>query len=114
MANPLRITKGEAAVGAIQIGTGDTVYGTDAGTVAINPASIATVSRAATTFTLTGAKAGDVLVMNPPANLNDDLLFVGCAVTGTDEGTVYLYNPTGEAINDTEKTWTYLRIDMSE
>jgi hypothetical protein len=41
--------------------------------------------------------------MNPPADLNDDLLFVGCAVTGTDEGTVYLYNPTGGSINDTAK-----------
>jgi len=113
MGNPLRITKGEAAVGAIQIGTGDTVYGTDAGTVSIDPASISTVSRAATTFTLAGAKTGDILVMNPPADLNDDLLFVGCAVTGDNEGTVYLYNPTGGSVNDTAKTWTYLRIDMN-
>lgn len=113
MGNPLRITKGEAAVGAMQIGSGDTVYGTDAGTVSINPASIASVTRVGTTFTLTGAKTGDILIMNPPADLNDDLLFVGCAVTGDNEGTVYLYNPTGGGIDDTAKTWTYLWIDMN-
>ena len=40
MGNPLRITKGEAAVGAMQIGTGDMVYGTDAGTVEIGRAHV--------------------------------------------------------------------------
>jgi hypothetical protein len=111
MANALRITKGEASMGAVQVGTGDTVYGFDFGTVSINPASIAATSRGATTFTLTGAKTGDVLVMNPPSGLNDDLVFAGCAVTGTSEGTVYLYNPTGSAIDDAAATWTYLWID---
>jgi hypothetical protein len=111
MANALRITKGEASMGAVVVGTGDTVYGFDFGTVSINPASISATSRGATTFTLTGAKVGDVLVMNPPSGLNDDLVFVGCAVTGASEGTVYLYNPTGSAIDDTAATWTYLWID---
>ena len=111
MANPLRITKGEAAVGALVVGTGDTVYGMDFGTIAINPASIPTVSRAATTFTITGAKVGDVLVCNPPATLNDDLLFVGAAITADNTATVYLYNPTASPIDDAVGTWTYLWID---
>ncbi len=111
MPNALRITKGEASMGAVQVGTGDVVYGFDFGTTSINPASIATVSRGATTFTLTGAKVGDVLVCNPPAGLNDDLLYVGCAITAADTATVYLYNPTGSAIDDAAGTWTYLWID---
>jgi hypothetical protein len=111
MANALRITKGEAAVGALQVGTLDTVYGFDFGTVSINPASIAATTRGATTFTITNAKVGDVLVMNPPAGLNDDLVFAGCAITAADTATVYLYNPTAGAIDDAAATWTYLWID---
>ena len=34
-----RLTRGEAAVGALQIGDNDTVYGIEFGTVAIDPAS---------------------------------------------------------------------------
>jgi sarcosine oxidase gamma subunit len=111
MANPLRITKGEAAVGAIIIGSGDTVYGTDFGTASVNPASIPATSRVATTFTITGAKVGDVLVVNPPADLNDDLLFVGAAITADNTATVYLYNPTADEIDDSARTYTYLWID---
>lgn len=111
MPNALRITKGEASMGAVQVGTGDVVYGFDFGTVSIDPASIAATTRVGTDFTLTGAKVGDVLVLNPPAGLNDDLIFAGAAVTADNTGTVYLYNPTAGAINDTARTWTYLWID---
>lgn len=83
------------------------------GTVSIDPGSIATVTRAGTTFALPGAKAGDVLVMQPPAALNDDLLFVGCDVTADDVGTVYLYNPTGSGIDDTARTWRWFLIDAT-
>jgi hypothetical protein len=113
MPNPLRITKGEAAVGAIQIGTGDTVYGTDMGTVSVNPASINATTRGTVTFTLTGAKVGDIIVCNPPADLNDDLIFCGATVTADDTVTIYLYNPTGGAINDGATTWSYLWIDLT-
>jgi hypothetical protein len=113
MANPLRITKGDAAVGGLVIGTGDTVYGTDAGTVSINPASIGATTRVGTTFTITGAKVGDILVMNPPAALNDDLIFAGCAITADDTATVYLYNPTAGSIDDAAQTWSYLWIDFN-
>jgi hypothetical protein len=74
----------------------------------LNPPSIATVSRGSVTFTLTGARAGDAIVVNPPAGLNDDLVFCGAAVTANDTVTVYLYNPTGGAIDDTAQTWTYI------
>lgn len=79
--------------------------------VAINPASIAANSRGAITFTLTGAAVGDSISMQPPAALHDDLLFVGCRVTGADQGTVYLYNPTGAPIDDAETTWTVTWMD---
>ena len=108
-----RLTRGEAAVGALQIGDNDTVYGIEFGTVAIDPASISTVSRGATTFTLTGAATTDIIIVNPPSDLNDDLIFAGAAVTAADTVSIYLYNPTGSAINETSKTFSYCWIDTT-
>ena len=40
-----RLSKGEVAVGALQVGDNDTVYGIEFGTVAIDPASINATTR---------------------------------------------------------------------
>jgi hypothetical protein len=109
-----RLTKGEAAVGALQIGDNDMVYGIEYGTVAIDPASINATSRGGTTFTLTGAATTDIIIVNPPADLNDDLIFAGAAVTATDTVTIYLYNPTASGINESSRTFSYCWIDTTE
>lgn len=108
-----RISKGEVAVGALVVGDNDTVYGIEFGTVALNPGSISTVSRGTVTFTLTGAATTDIIIMNPPATLNDDLIFAGARVTSADTVTVYLYNPTGGSIDDGQLTWSYVWIDTT-
>lgn len=108
-----RISKGEVAVGALVVGDNDTVYGIEFGTVALDPGSISTVSRGTVTFTLTGAATTDIIIMNPPATLNDDLIFAGARVTSANTVTVYLYNPTGGSINDGELTWSYVWIDTT-
>jgi hypothetical protein len=109
-----RLTKGEAAVGALQIGDNDMVYGIEFGTVAIDPASINATTRGATTFTLTGAATTDIIIVNPPADLNDDLIFCGAAVTAEDTVSIYLYNPTASAINQASATFSYCWIDTTE
>ena len=109
-----RLTKGEAAVGALQIGDNDTVYGIEFGTVAIDPTSLGATTRGATTFTLTGAATTDIIIVNPPADLNDDLIFCGAAVSADDTVSIYLYNPTASAINDTARTFSYVWIDTTE
>ena len=108
-----RLTKGEAAVGALQIGDNDMVYGIEFGTVAIDPANLNATTRGATTFTLTGAATTDIIIVNPPSDLNDDLIFCGAAVTAADTVSIYLYNPTASAINDTARTFSYVWVDMS-
>ena len=109
-----RLTKGEAAVGALQIGDNDMVYGIEFGTVSIDPASINATTRGATTFTLTGAATTDIIIVNPPATLNDDLIFAGAAVTSADTVTIYLYNPTGAGIDQASATFSYCWIDTTE
>lgn len=108
-----RLTKGTALVGALQVGTENSVYKIDFGTTSLNPGSIGATTRGTVTFTLTGASTTDIIVMNPPAGLNDDLLFVGAAVTSANTVTVYLYNPTAGSIDDGANTWSYLWIDTT-
>jgi hypothetical protein len=109
-----RLTKGEAAVGALQIGDNDMVYGIEFGTVEIDPANLNATTRGATTFTLTGAATTDIIIVNPPSDLNDDLIFAGAAVTAADTVTIYLYNPTAGAINQAAATFSYCWIDTTE
>lgn len=101
-------TPGVVTAAEIAVGGGTSVTQIKLGTTSLNPGSIATITRGTVTFALVGARAGDVIVMNPPAALNDDLVFAGAAVTADDTVTVYLYNPTGGAIDDAAQTWTYL------
>lgn len=113
MAQVNRITRGEAAVGALQIGDNDTVYGIEFGTVSIDPASINATTRGGTTFTLTGAATTDIIIVNPPSDLNDDLIFAGAAVTAANTVTIYLYNPTAGSINQAAATFSYCWIDTT-
>ena len=108
-----RLTKGEAAVGALQIGDNDMVYGIEFGTVAIDPANLNATTRGATTFTLTGAATTDIIIVNPPSDLNDDLIFAGAAVTAADTVSIYLYNPTASSIDQASKTFSYCWIDTT-
>lgn len=100
--------------GSLTVGQGGTrIEKIKAGTIAIDPGSIASVTRGTVTFTLTGAATGDQVIMTPPNTLNDDLLYVGARVTSANTVTVYLYNPTGGAIDDGSLTWSYLWFDLT-
>lgn len=108
-----QLSRGPVLAGAIQLLGGDLVKRIDAGTVSINPASIAATSRGATAVTISGAAVGDRVVFSPPSGLEDDLLFVGAAVTGANTATVSLYNPTAGAIDGAALTWDYLWFDLT-
>jgi hypothetical protein len=111
---PNRVTRGRALIGSLIVGPGaTTIKNIWSGSVSLDPPSIATVARGLVTFTVTGAAVGDVAILNPPATLNDDLVFVGAAVTAADTVTVYIYNPTAGAIDDTAKTWIYEVHDIT-
>jgi hypothetical protein len=104
---------GDVYTDGLAVGGGSLIKKIASGTVSLDPGNIATVTRGTVTFTLTGARAGDVIVMQPPAALNDDLIFAGAAVTADDTVTVYLYNPTGGGINDGANDWTYTWLDVT-
>ena len=76
------------------------------GTVSVNPPSIAATTRTDVDVTVTGVVATDIVIAEPPAALNDDLIFCG-VVADAGKFTVSLYNPTAGASDDTARTWTY-------
>lgn len=115
MARWERDTGGYQVVDGLFVGQdGVSIAGIRRGTVSINPASIATLTKGATIFTLTGARAGDMVLMIPPATLEDDLIPSGAIVTADDTVTVYLYNPTLGAVDGAALTWTYVWFDLTE
>ena len=61
------------------------------GQVTIDPASIAANSQGIETFTLTGAKTGDMVFANAQA-LGASVALVGAKVTATDTISLYLNN----------------------
>lgn len=91
---------------------GVAVKGLVTGTVSVNPPSIATVSTGTIAVTIAGIGANDLVSLEPPATLNDDLIYCGHTVTANTV-TIRLYNPTGGAIDDTAKTWTYKVVKAS-
>jgi len=104
---------GQVVASRVTIGGGDPIKKVVTGTTALNPGSINSVTRGTVTFTLTGAAAGDLIHMQPPSALDDDLIFVGAEVTSANTVTVYLYNPTGGAIDDASRTWRYIWVDLT-
>jgi hypothetical protein len=90
-----------------------TIKGIYKGTVSVNPASISTVATGKISVTITGVRAGDIIHMERPDTLNDDLIFAGARVTADDTVTLYIYNPTGGGIDDGALTWNYLWFDLT-
>jgi hypothetical protein len=76
------------------------------GTVSVNPPSIAATTRAAVDVTVAGVVATDIVIAEPPAALNDDLIYCG-VVAGAGKFTVSLYNTTAGPVDDSARTWTY-------
>lgn len=70
----------------------------------LNFASIAAGATAELTVTLTGAAAGDVVALGPPAALEAGLAATGI-VTAADTVTVRLLNTTGGAVDPASATW---------
>lgn len=63
------------------------------------------------TFTLTGAQTGDLILMFPPATLEDDLIFKSAIVSAENTVTVRLY--AGATVNGASRTWNYIWFSQS-
>lgn len=79
------------------------------GSVSVDLASIAASSAADATLTISGAAAGDSVIINA-AGLTAGLLLCQAYVSAADTVTVRLYNTTAGAIDEASATWYYTLI----
>jgi hypothetical protein len=108
------LTVGDATTTAtLKVGSSGTVVKTmKYGSASVDFAEIAAGETGSATFTVTGAAAGDIVVVNPPA-LTTGLAFAGAKVTAANTVTVYAVNASAGAIDEGAATFTYLWFDLT-
>lgn len=95
---------GELEVPSLVVNGGTSLTGILSATAELDFGSIATNSSAELTVTVTGAAAGDIAMLGPPAALTADLVFF-CFVSAADTVTVRAVNATGGAIDPDSGTY---------
>ena len=94
-------------------GVGTPVYGIQVGTATIDPANIGAVSQGTATFTVTGARTGDLVFVVPPATFDPRSALVGARVTSNDTVTVYINNPSAAGSDSASGSWQYIWFKMA-
>ena len=103
-----QVIEGTQVVGAQQVGTPNGIKITEIRRYqpTINPASIATNTVVAETFTVTGLKVGDIVFVNPGVDLGVGIGAV--RVSAVDTLSVEFVNPTTGAVDPASSTWEVL------
>lgn len=70
----------------------------------VNPGSIASLATYTTTITVTGAMAGQTVLVGAPAALQAGLVYFG-TVTAADTVRLSIYNSTAGALTPASATW---------
>lgn len=95
----------------ITLGGGTTINTIVRGTVAIDPASIASAAVGETSVTITGATVGDTVVLSPPtAGLTAGLGLLDARVSAANTVKVRIANLSGGSVDEPSGTWTYMLI----
>lgn len=79
-------------------------------TETVDPPEIPAGVRAAVAVPLTGVDLLDIVVVSPPASLDNGLVFAGSDVLAPGTVTIYLHNITGAPIDVGSATWTIRRL----
>lgn len=76
------------------------------GTVAIDPPSLTTGTKATVSITVAGVKSTDIVILEPPSTFEAGLVYQGCRAKagGAD---VDISNPTAGTIDGASRNWTY-------
>ena len=107
-----RVTRGMGFVGALAIGGGPLIKKFRTGTLTVDPATLAATTKVGTAVTLTGVAEGDLVAFEPPAALEDDLVYSGSVVTA-DTVTIYLYNASAAPVDGASRLWRYFWFDLT-
>ena len=80
------------------------------GTVSVDLPSIANAAVGEVTLTISGAAAGDVVVLSAPATLTAGLAPCGARVTAANTVKLRVANLSGGAVDEAAGTWSYVLI----
>jgi len=92
---------------------GTPLYGIQVGVTTLDPASINTVSQGTVTFTVTGARTGDIVIVVPPSTFDARSALAGARVTSNDTVTVYINNPSAGSSDSASGSWQYVWFKMA-
>lgn len=102
--------RGTKKVGALVVGDGGTVIKSiKTGTIDCDPANAAAAGAFETSLTISGVAAGDIVIFEPPASLEANLVYSGARVSAAD--TVQLRLAALAAVNGASRTWRYIIIN---
>lgn len=105
--NTAGVHTGGVVSDSVNIGSGGALTFVKKVAVSVNPASINTVTLAEETVTVTGAAAGDIVVVSPPAALDAGIAVVGAFVSAANTVKLRLYNSTGGSVDIAAGNWVF-------
>ncbi len=81
------------------------------GTVTVDLASVATLATTEKTLTISGATAGDSVILNPPAaGLTAGMVVCDARVSAANEVKVRVFNGSAGTVDEASGTWEYILI----
>lgn len=98
---------GNVASSSVNIGGGGAFTYAKKAAVTVDPASIAAGAIAEETVTVSGAVAGDLVLVSPPTTLNAGIGVVGAYVSAADTVKLRLLNSTGGAVDIASASWIF-------
>jgi hypothetical protein len=98
--------------GRLAVGAGTTIKKIDSSTATVAQTIIGAGNKESATFTLTGAAVGDIVIVEPPTGLDQNLIVSDIGVFSADTVTIKLYNKDNDP-KDAGGTYRYLWFDLT-
>jgi hypothetical protein len=101
-----------ATVGRLNVGAGSTIKKIASATAVVAQTIISAGVKSSATFTLTGAAVGDIVIVEAPTGLDQNLIVSEVGVYSADTVTIKLYNKDNDP-KDAGGTYRYLWFDLT-
>ena len=98
---------GNVVSSSVNIGSGGALTYVKKAAVTVDPASISAGAVNEETVTVSGAAAGDLVLVSPPATLNAGIGVVGAYVSAADTVKLRLFNSTGAPVDIASANWVF-------
>ena len=101
-----------ATVGRLNVGAGSNIKKIADGTAVVAQTIISAGNKSSATFALTGAAVGDIVIVEPPSGLDQNLIISDIGVFTAGTVTIKMYNKDNDP-KDAGGTYRYLWFDLT-